>query len=157
MRLKIDPQFGTLTATQYFLQELHHELPWKSKGAMEYDRSNDFFIFICAHHSRDERCGYCGAVLVDLFRSALVERLGEEQARRVSVYPCSHVGGHVYAGNVIVYSRHGGVCFGLFKPNDIPTVVNAIMQNNGRIPISLRARVRGTMYGMKGADECITM
>lgn len=58
-------------------------------------------IFVCAHGSRDRRCGVCGP--------ALIQKLNEEIELRglkdqVFVSPCSHIGGHKYAGNLIIYS-----------------------------------------------------
>lgn len=59
------------------------------------------YVFVCAHGSRDVRCGVCGP--------ALIEKLNEEIQLRglkdqISVMACSHVGGHKYAGNLIIYS-----------------------------------------------------
>lgn len=70
-------------------------------GAGLKDRMTGSHIFVCAHGSRDVRCGVCGP--------ALIEKLNEEIELRglknqISVLACSHVGGHKYAGNVIIYS-----------------------------------------------------
>lgn len=62
---------------------------------------------------------------------------------RITVFPCSHVGGHVYAGNVLVYSRFGGVAFGLFRPQDVVPLVTALLEDKGEVPPSLVERVRG--------------
>lgn len=60
-------------------------------------------VFICGHGSRDRKCGVCGPVLKDKFTEEIANRGLEDQ---VSVQFCSHIGGHKYAGNVIVF-RHG--------------------------------------------------
>lgn len=146
LRFQADEKTGSVSTTQYSSCP-PGELPWVTKGTITADRSSEYSIFVCAHRSRDERCGYCGAVLVDLFRQAVAQKMGEDGAKRVTVYPCSHVGGHIYAGNVIVYGRHGGVCFGLFKPEDVEAVVDAIAADTGAIPPSLTARIRGQMGG----------
>ena len=57
-------------------------------------------VFVCVHASRDRRCGVCGP--------ALVQKLDEEVElrglkERVFVSACSHIGGHKYAGNLIIY------------------------------------------------------
>lgn len=62
-------------------------------------------VFICAHGSRDKRCGVCGPPLRERFNREISQRgLGEQ----VFVNYCSHIGGHKYAGNVIVFRRDGG-------------------------------------------------
>lgn len=145
LRFKVDEDKKSVAITQYSGVVEPYELPWNAKGNLAVDRSGEYFIFICAHFTRDERCGYCGSVLVDLFRHAIAETLGEGGAERVTVYPCSHVGGHIYAGNVLVYSRHGGICYGLFKPEDVQAVVEAIKEDTGAVPESLAGRIRGQM------------
>ena len=119
------------------------ELPWEAKGAVACDRTDETFIFVCSHRVRDDRCGYCGPVLVDLLRGAIQQRLGKDAP--VYVYPCSHVGGHTYAGNVLVYSKHGGVCFGCFCPTDVETLVSSIVGKAPAVPDALVGKVRGTM------------
>lgn len=60
-------------------------------------------VFICGHASRDQRCGVCGPPLKERFIQEIANRgLGDH----VSVRFCSHIGGHKFAGNVIVFS-HG--------------------------------------------------
>lgn len=120
------------------------ELPFDAKGAIAADRSDERFVFVCAHRVRDERCGYCGPVLVDLLRKALAAR---HPGVKVHVLPCSHVGGHVYAGNVLVYSKHGGRCFGLIKPEHVDVVADYTAQHTSTsaIPPELAARARGSM------------
>jgi len=58
------------------------------------------YVFVCSHGSRDRRCGVCGPSLVSRFREEL-EFHGLQG--KVSISPCSHIGGHKYAGNVIIY------------------------------------------------------
>ena len=68
-------------------------------------------VFVCTHASRDARCGVCGPALVDAFRAAVAA--DSELRGRVEVRGCSHVGGHKYAGNVLVFAPRGGVFSGL--------------------------------------------
>ena len=64
-------------------------------------------VFVCTHASRDARCGVCGPALVDAFRASVA---ADPALRgRVEVRGCSHVGGHKYAGNVLVFAPRGGV------------------------------------------------
>jgi hypothetical protein len=83
-------------------------------------------IFVCAHTSRDRRCGVCGP--------ALIRRLREDIESRglkghVSVSPCSHVGGHKYAGNLIIYGPNAdgevtGHWYGYVTPDDVPILLD---------------------------------
>ncbi|XP_038983867.1 uncharacterized protein LOC103702385 [Phoenix dactylifera] len=83
------------------------------------------FVFICAHQSRDRRCGVCGPALVKKFKEEIT-LYGLQ--RQVSVRPCSHVGGHKYAGNVIIFSPNingelTGHWYGYVSPDDVPTLL----------------------------------
>lgn len=72
--------------------------PWAS-GTEEAVTGS--YVFVCAHNSRDKRCGVCGPVLIEKFKEEVdVRGLKDE----VFVSACSHVGGHKYAGNLIIYS-----------------------------------------------------
>ncbi|KAK1438814.1 hypothetical protein QVD17_04625 [Tagetes erecta] len=95
--------------------------PW-SAGAQETMTGSH--IFVCAHSSRDKRCGFCGPILINKFKEETVLR----GLDNVSVTACSHVGGHKYAGNLIIYSvRDKKVCghwFGYVTPNDVPELLD---------------------------------
>lgn len=58
------------------------------------------YVFVCSHGSRDRRCGVCGPPLISRFREE-IDLHGLQG--KVSVRPCSHIGGHKYAGNVIIF------------------------------------------------------
>ncbi|XP_052207397.1 uncharacterized protein LOC127811513 isoform X2 [Diospyros lotus] len=80
------------------------------------------FIFVCAHASRDRRCGVCGPAVITRFKEEI--ELNGLQGK-VSVSPCSHIGGHKYAGNVIIFgSNFGrqvtGHWYGNVTPDDVP-------------------------------------
>jgi len=69
-------------------------------------------ILICGHGGRDKRCGVIGPILETEFRRVL-QRKGfdtemgigdkEDGQGRVNIALISHIGGHKYAGNVIIY------------------------------------------------------
>jgi hypothetical protein len=77
------------------------------------------WVFVCAHGTRDERCGICGPPLVGAFRKVLREL---KSPTRTFVYPCSHVGGHIYAGNVLIFPS--GDWYGLVTPELVPQLVD---------------------------------
>ncbi|CAA7409629.1 unnamed protein product [Spirodela intermedia] len=81
------------------------------------------YVFVCAHGSRDKRCGVCGPELIKRFREEAKER-----GLQVSVSGCSHIGGHKYAGNVIIFSKGAdgavaGHWYGYVSPDDVPLLL----------------------------------
>lgn len=130
------------------------ELPWSASAPQALDCTGDYFIFICSHRTRDARCGYCGPVLVDILTQEM--RRAFPDGRAVHVIPCSHFGGHVYAGNVLVYSRHGGVCFGCFTPSDVGPLTDFVRCDDGVVPDGLKCRVRGRMTAAAAAADAPT-
>lgn len=74
-------------------------------------------VFVCVHMARDERCGNCGPPLLAAIEAAVARR----GLRDVTVRATSHVGGHKYAGNVIVYPE--GVWYGYVRPDDAERLV----------------------------------
>ncbi|KAI9090675.1 hypothetical protein K1719_028528 [Acacia pycnantha] len=69
--------------------------PWSAGVQDEIAGSH---VFVCAHASRVVRCG---PVLVEKFNEEIGLRGLKDQ---VFVWACSYVGGHKYAGYVIIYS-----------------------------------------------------
>lgn len=61
---------------------------------------NGLHLYVCCHGSRDTRCGKLGRGLVNTLDS-LIQK--QQLQSVVQVLKCSHVGGHKYAGNVLVY------------------------------------------------------
>ncbi|XP_030510954.2 uncharacterized protein LOC115725534 [Cannabis sativa] len=83
------------------------------------------YIFVCSHGSRDRRCGVCGPALVSKFRDE-IELLALQG--KVSVSPCSHIGGHKYAGNVIIFGPNvkgevTGHWYGYVSPDDVSALL----------------------------------
>ncbi|MCI0398285.1 MAG: sucrase ferredoxin [Chloroflexi bacterium] len=75
-------------------------------------------VFVCVHGRRDERCGRCGPPLAARFQAELAARALSDQ---VTVRRTSHVGGHAYAGNVLIYP--GGEWYGTVTPEDVPELI----------------------------------
>ena len=70
-------------------------------------------IYVCTHGSRDCRCGDLGEPLYQaLVKEARWRKIGgamSDGEDGVRVARVSHVGGHKYAGNALVY-KEGGAC-----------------------------------------------
>ena len=60
-------------------------------------------IFICGHGGRDSRCGIMGALLRDEFEAHIRRKMNERSRTKPEVALISHIGGHVFAGNMIIY------------------------------------------------------
>ncbi|EYU34740.1 hypothetical protein ABFS82_11G130700 [Erythranthe guttata] len=90
-------------------------------GKEVQEKMTGSYVFVCAHNNRDRRCGVCGPILIEKFK----EEIGSKDLKnQVSVVACSHVGGHKYAGNVIVFSadsdgKIAGNWYGYVTPGDV--------------------------------------
>ncbi|ESQ32704.1 hypothetical protein EUTSA_v10004412mg [Eutrema salsugineum] len=117
--------------------------PWTSGIQEELSGS---FVFVCAHGSRDKRCGVCGPALMEKFEEEIKSR---GLSNQIFVKPCSHIGGHKYAGNLIIFSPDSagnisGHWYGYVTPDDVPAMLDQhiakgeIIQNLSRGPMRLR-------------------
>ncbi|KAI5806647.1 Sucraseferredoxin-like protein [Peziza echinospora] len=109
---------------------------------------HEMHILVCSHNSRDERCGIIGPILHDLFTECLESRgllhpMDPDMSIRgkVRVSCISHIGGHKYAGNVVVYLPpdedkwdHGGkgIWYGRVEEVDVDRIVSETVEN-GRV------------------------
>nr|POF22849.1 oligopeptide transporter 5 [Quercus suber] len=89
------------------------------------ERLKGSYVFVCCHRSRDRRCGVCGLALISRFKEE-IELHGLQST--VSVSPCSHLGGHKYAGNVIVFGSKingevTGHWYGYVTPEDVQVLL----------------------------------
>ena len=62
-------------------------------------------VLICSHNARDNRCGILGPLLHKEFKRQL-GRLGLHDLQE-NIGMCSHIGGHKWAGNLIMYIPPG--------------------------------------------------
>lgn len=66
-------------------------------------------VLICGHGQRDRRCGIMGPILETEFRRVLtdkgffVDNTVTDEVGHVNLGMISHIGGHKYAGNIIIY------------------------------------------------------
>ena len=84
-------------------------------------------VLICGHGGRDQRCGILGPLLQSRFREVFREKNID-----ADVAVISHIGGHKYAGNVIVYLPPGmqgnkwagaGLWYGRVGPGNVEGLV----------------------------------
>ncbi|KAJ9551224.1 hypothetical protein OSB04_015269 [Centaurea solstitialis] len=113
------------------------------------------YIFVCAHGARDKRCGVCGPALVSRFKDE-IELRGHQS--KVSVRPCSHIGGHKYAGNVIIFgsNNHGKVTghwYGYVMPDDVPTLLEQHIEKGEIVDWLWRGQMGLSEEDQKKAQE----
>lgn len=60
-------------------------------------------ILVCTHGNRDKRCGRAGPQVVTALQKELLELADEEERDSFRVCGSSHVGGHKFAGTLLVY------------------------------------------------------
>lgn len=95
-------------------------------------------IFVCVHRNRDPRCGTCGPPVAAEFAAQLAERGLTDS---VTVRQSSHVGGHRFAANVLIYP--GGDWYGYVTPDDVGRIIDQHILR-GEV---VAGRWRGTMAG----------
>ncbi|CAJ1793086.1 unnamed protein product [Sphenostylis stenocarpa] len=126
--------------------------PWTGVAPEVFSGSH---VYVCAHESRDVRCGVCGP--------ALIKKLNEEIELRglkdqISVTACSHIGGHKYAGNVIIFSpetdgKTMGHWYGYVTPNDVSELLDQHIAKGEIIQRLWRGQMGQSVAIDKGADD----
>lgn len=96
----------------------------------------EIFVLTCAHVKRDMRCGYCGSKLHDLIEEEIKRRGKQEKILALRV---AHVGGHAFAGNVLVYPS--GIWYGYMRPADVPKLFDEHIENGKILFDHLRGKI----------------
>jgi len=87
---------------------------------------NTVHIYVCTHAERDYRCGVIGTLLVQQFEDYLNSpEVTQLRDLDIQVFGCSHVGGHKFAGNVVIYKGawKDGVWYGRVTPQDVDEIM----------------------------------
>jgi len=76
-------------------------------------------VFVCGHNTRDNRCGIFGTQAYEVCKEILPDN--------GALFLCSHIGGHVFAPNILISSRKEKVIdyFGLVPRDAIPTILHS--------------------------------
>ena len=94
-------------------------------------------IFICGHGTRDSRCGVLGPLLLAEFERYIKEQFKDRSQAAPEVSIVSHIGGHVFAGNIIIYIppsfRHHslagkGIWYGRVEPKHVEGIVKTTIE-----------------------------
>jgi hypothetical protein len=85
-------------------------------------------VLICGHAQRDERCGIIGKMVFDEFSRVLEH---ENLTNDVDLGFISHVGGHVYAGNLAILKPNGTVMwYGMVRPQYVQGIVEKSIKDD---------------------------
>ncbi|ORX91054.1 hypothetical protein K493DRAFT_265009 [Basidiobolus meristosporus CBS 931.73] len=93
-------------------------------------------ILICGHGERDSRCGIVAPILKEAFERAK-KTLGLDD--QVEVNLVSHIGGHKFAANVIVYPA--GIWYARVRPEHAQEILVKSVQNREVIPELFRGQM----------------
>jgi len=144
---RIHASHDTLTRSQKEILQRQPEFQKSFIGARKVD---EILVLICGHGGRDERCGKLGPVLQEEFEEKLerqniqvireapvvdaveveTEVQGYQPAARVA--QISHIGGHKFAGNIIIYIPPSftmnplagkGIWYGRVEPQHVEGIV----------------------------------
>ncbi|KAL4914255.1 Sucrase/ferredoxin-like-domain-containing protein [Aspergillus aurantiobrunneus] len=138
--------------TESLPEPRHSDLLRKPELASKFPAAVDIhhspIILICGHGGRDMRCGVMAPILEEQFQSILQSKgistpagtdgVNFDSADRAHIGRISHIGGHKYAGNVIVYipksMKYGdtsaphplagkGIWYGRIEPKHVEGIV----------------------------------
>lgn len=106
-----------LQVTQLYMdQEKRKSLTdYKLLSGHKVTASNNLgYVLLCSHRTRDKRCGVTAPIMKKQFESVLREHdlyrdASDDRPGGVQVHYISHVGGHKFSANVIIYLRTGEV------------------------------------------------
>lgn len=94
-----------------------------------------YIILLCSHRVRDARCGQSAPLLRKEFerhlrKQGLLRDLHDERPGGVGIYLVSHVGGHKFSANVMIYRKEEGsdeatqcIWLGRVRPEDCEGII----------------------------------
>ena len=80
-------------------------------------------ILVCVHASRDNRCGRAGPQVIEELDSLLLQRSITKDS--ITVVGCSHIGGHKFAGVLVVYPQ--GDWYGMISKRNAGDLLDHIV------------------------------
>ncbi|KAF9995151.1 hypothetical protein BGZ80_005435, partial [Entomortierella chlamydospora] len=102
-------------------------------------------VMICSHRKRDKRCGVTAPILKKEFLRILRSRdIYGDCEGDVEIWLISHIGGHKFAGNVIVHKSEGtAIWYGRVEPCHVQAIVDVTIEK-GEV---IQELYRGSMSG----------
>lgn len=111
LNLDLDP---LSSKPQSFASKIESSLSSTPIPSVKSSFKPETHIYLCTHSSRDCRCGLLGPIII----KALKKEIKEKGIENVKVSSVSHVGGHVWAANALVYPH--GDWYGNLRESDVP-------------------------------------
>ncbi|CAF3332130.1 unnamed protein product [Rotaria socialis] len=102
------------------------------------ERLEGVWLLVCCHYQRDQRCGVIGPMIVDEIEKYVREA---DLSDKVHWLKVSHLGGHKFAGNVIVYPS--GTWYGRVLTCHIPLLIDAYTSSSEELKSKLQPLFRG--------------
>ncbi|KAK4521784.1 uncharacterized protein ATC70_004320 [Mucor velutinosus] len=87
-------------------------------------------ILICGHGNKDRRCGTVGPLLQKALEQASLNATKDEGATKIALV--SHLGGHAFAGNLVVYTHNGhrAIWYGRVTPCYCKDIVENTLEDD---------------------------
>jgi hypothetical protein len=93
--------------------------PFQNNLGLEVTELEDMMrVFVCVHNQRDERCGVLGSRILSSLPTS-------SRGKPVIGVGVSHVGGHKWAGNMVVYNEYKAKWFGRVHPGNVVAVLDS--------------------------------
>mmetsp|Transcript_11954 Transcript_11954/g.19750 ORF Transcript_11954/g.19750 Transcript_11954/m.19750 type:complete len:338 (-) Transcript_11954:1604-2617(-) len=83
-------------------------------------------VLVCVHNARDRRCGRAGPQVIEEL-NRLLEEVDPAERQSICVRGSSHIGGHKYAGTLIVYPQ--GTWYGRITKPTVQELLQNIRDN----------------------------
>ena len=101
-------------------------------------------VLLCSHRTRDKRCAVTANILKKKFDAELSELdlyrdPSDDRAGGVHVHCISHVGGHKYAANVLIYTKSGqAIWLARVRPDHVRQIIQHCILKGEVFPELLR-------------------
>ncbi|SPO30596.1 related to LIP5 - lipoic acid synthase [Ustilago trichophora] len=129
---KVGPvSLATLDTGSSFRTRIDEALASARPQTARANESDETHVYVCTHGARDCRCGVAGTAVYQALRDevrsheASAIKAGKDAPKKVKVYPVSHVGGHAWAANALVYPH--GDWYGNLRVTDSKLVLRAAL------------------------------
>ncbi|KAK4398636.1 hypothetical protein Sango_1339100 [Sesamum angolense] len=111
-----------------------------------------WYIFVCCHGTRDRRCGVCGPSVISKFKNEIDSR---GLQGKVSVSPCSHIGGHknTEVVNLMQLYDYCAVGMDMLCPKMYLFCLNSILGKENRRFLVEALVVVAVWWGQMGLSE----
>ncbi|VVT53127.1 uncharacterized protein SAPINGB_P003417 [Magnusiomyces paraingens] len=102
-------------------------------------------IVLCSHRTRDKRCAVTSNILKKKFESELKDHdlyrdAADDRPGGVPIHFVSHVGGHKFAANVIIYTKSGqAIWLARVRPEHVTNIINYCILKGEVFPDMLRS------------------